>query len=110
MSEPIVHQCQCSACLQTGEPLEKSLHARMNLLLSRLDEQQRRWYVAVESTRVGYGGDRELSRITGMNVETIRRGRRELDDSLRGRPSDRVRLPGGGRPPAEKKPRTSPPS
>ena len=110
MSESVVHQCQCSACLQADEHLEKSLHARMNLLLSRLDEQQRRWYVAVESTRVGYGGDRELSRVTGMNVETIRRGRRELDDSLRGRPTDRVRLPGGGRPPAEKKSRTSPPS
>jgi hypothetical protein len=110
MSEPVVHQCQCSACPQAGEPLEKSLHARINLLLSRLDEQQRRWYVAVESTRVGYGGDRELSRITGMNVETIRRGRRELDDSLRGRPTDRVRLPGGGRPPAEKKSRRPQPS
>ena len=103
MSEPVVHQCQCPACLQAGEHSDRSLHGRMNLLLSRLDEQQRRWYVAVESTRVGYGGDRELSRITGMNVETIRRGRRELDDSLRGRPSDRIRLPGGGRPPAEKK-------
>ena len=105
MSEPITHLCQCAACLQSGKHPEKSIHARINLLLSRLDEQQRRWYVAVESTRVGYGGDRELSRITGMNVETIRRGRRELDDSLRGRPSDRVRLPGGGRPPAEKKSR-----
>jgi hypothetical protein len=110
MAEPVVHQCRCSACLRAGEHPEKSLHARMNLLLSRLDEQQRRWYVALESTRVGYGGDRELSRITGMNVETIRRGRRELDDSLRGRPTDRVRLPGGGRPPAEKKSRMSPPS
>ncbi len=110
MSEPIVHQCQCPACLLAGGPPEKSLHSRMNLLPSRLDEQQRRRYVAVESTRVGYGGDRALSRITGMNVETIRRGRRGLDDPLRGRPADRVRLPGGGRPPAEKKSRTSPAS
>ena len=105
MSEAVVHQCQCPACVQADEHPDKSFHGRMNLLLSRLDEQQRRWYVAVESARVGYGGDRALSRITGMNVETIRRGRRELDDSLRGRPADRVRLPGGGRPPAEKKPR-----
>ncbi len=108
MSEPVVHQCQCSACLQAGENPAKRLHGRMNLLLSRLDEQQRRWYVAVESTRVGYGGDRALPRITGMNVETTRRGRRELDDSLRGRPTDRVRPPGGGRPPLGKKSRTSP--
>ena len=110
MSEPVVHQCQCPVCLQAGERPDKSLHGRMNLLLSRLDEQQRRWYVAVESARLGYGGDRELSRITGMNVETIRRGRRELDDSLRGRPRDRVRLPGGGRPPAEKRSRRPQPS
>ena len=66
----------------------------MNLLLSRLDEQQRRWYVALESHRVGHGGDRLLSQITGMNVETIRQGRRELDASLQGRPVDRVRLAG----------------
>ena len=110
MSEPATYLCQCDACLQPGKHPEKALHARMNLLLSRLDEQQRRWYVAVESSRVGHGGDRRLSRITGMNVETIRRGRREMDGSPRGRPTDRVRLPGGGRPPAEKKPRISPAS
>ena len=50
-----------------------------NLFLSRLDEQQRRWYVALESQKVGHGGDRLLAQITGMNVETIRRGRRELE-------------------------------
>ncbi len=108
MSEPTVYLCQCDACLQSDEHPERRLHARMNLLLSRLDEQQRRWYVAVESTRLGYGGDRTLCRITGMNVETIRRGRREMEDSLRGRPIDRVRLPGGGRPRVGKKSRTSP--
>ena len=75
----------------------------MNLLLSRLDEQQRRWYVALESPRVGHGGDRLLSQITGMNVETVRQGRRELDASLQGRPVDRVRLAGGGRPSVEQK-------
>ena len=82
----------------------------MNLLMSRLDEQQRRWYAAVESARIGHGGDRTLSRITGLDVDTIRRGRRELADSLEGRPADRVRRPGGGRPAVEKKvPRSSRP-
>jgi hypothetical protein len=75
----------------------------MNLLLSRLDEQQRRWYVALESVKVGHGGDVLLSQITGLNVETIRRGREELESDLAGRPADRVRLPGGGRTPLEKK-------
>jgi hypothetical protein len=44
-----------------------------------------------------------LSQITGMNVETIRRGRRELETDFADRPADRVRLEGGGRPPVEKK-------
>jgi uncharacterized protein with PhoU and TrkA domain len=82
------------------------LHRRINVFLSRLDEQQRRWYVAIESMKSGHGGDVLLSQITGMNVETIRRGRRELETDLTDRPADRVRLPGGGRPAAgEKTPR-----
>jgi hypothetical protein len=75
----------------------------MNLLLSRLDEQQRRWYVALEAKKLGHGGATLMSQITGMHVDTIRRGRRELDAALQERPVDRVRLPGGGRPPVEKK-------
>ena len=75
----------------------------MNLFLSRLDEQQRRWYAAVESARIGHGGDRFISLVTGLHVDTIRRGREELADSLEGRPADRIRLPGGGRPAARKK-------
>ncbi len=75
----------------------------MNLLLSRLDEQQRRWYAAVESNRLGHGGDQLVSQITGLDVQTVRRGRQELGGSLAERPTDRVRLPGPGRPPVEKK-------
>jgi len=79
----------------------------MNLFLSRLDEQQRRWYVALEASKMGHGGDVLLSQITGLDVETIRRGRRELEAELAERPSERVRLPGGGQPPVEKKPPNS---
>jgi hypothetical protein len=75
----------------------------MNLFLSRLEEPQRRWYAALESKRIGHGGDTLLSQITGLDVETIRRGRRELDTELADRPPDRMRLPGGGQPPVEKK-------
>jgi len=75
----------------------------MNLLLSRLDEQQRRWYLGVESERMGWGADRLLMEITGVDEKTIRRGRVELAGSLADRPVDRVRLPGGGRPAMKKK-------
>jgi hypothetical protein len=103
MQEAEIHRCQCPDCLQPGEHPSKLLHRQMNLFLSRLDEQQRRWYVAMESKRVGHGGDTLLSLVTGIHVQTIRRGREELDAELAGRPADRVRLPGGGRPPVEKK-------
>jgi hypothetical protein len=79
----------------------------MNLFLSRLDEQQRRWYVALEARKMGHGGATRMAQITGMHVDTIRRGREELEKELEGRPEDRVRLPGGGRPPVEKKKRAS---
>jgi hypothetical protein len=74
----------------------------MNLLLSRLDEQQRRWFAGLEALRAGRGGVRRVSRITGMDEKTVRRGRSELLDALDQRPLDRVRLPGGGRHPAKK--------
>ena len=77
----------------------------MNVLMSRLDEQQRRWYAAVEAEKIRHGGNVRVSQITGLNVETIRRGRRELAQDLEARPKDRIRLPGGGRPRVEKKSR-----
>ena len=101
--EKAIHQCECPKCQASKEHPEWQLHHQMNLLVSRLDEQQKRWYVAVESMRVGHGGDKLLSQITGLDVETIRRGRRELDGELADRPPDRIRQKGGGRPSAEKR-------
>src|SRR5919206_3373485 len=93
--------CQCLRCLQPGDHPERVLHQQMNLLLSRLDEAQRRWYVALESNRLGRGGDRLLAQITGLTEQTIRRGREELAGALGDLPAERVRRPGGGRPPVE---------
>ncbi len=106
MTEEEVYSCQCPNCQQERPHADQQRHRQMNLFLSRLDEQQRRWYVAMESDRIGAGGDRMLSQITGMDEKTIQRGRQELADSLVGRPSQRVRLPGGGRHKAEKKPQS----
>jgi len=103
MPSEIIHQCQCPDCQQPGEHPNKELHHQMNLFLARLDEQQRRWYVALEAKKLGEGGATGMALITGMHVDTIRRGREELDIELADRPLDRVRLPGGGRYPVEKK-------
>lgn len=98
-----VHECECEACRASKDHPNWQVHHQMNVLLSRLDEQQRRWYVGLESRKMGHGGDRLLSEITGMDVETIRRGRREMDEDLQERPTERIRLEGGGRPSTEKK-------
>lgn len=103
MTKEEVYSCQCLNGQQERPHADQQWHRQMNLFLSRLDEQQRRWYVAMESDRIGPGGDRMLSQITGMDEKTIQRGRQELADSLVRRPSERVRLPGGGRHKAEKK-------
>lgn len=103
MSERAVHECQCAVCQGSEAHPDKQVHHQINLLLSRLDEQQRRWYVALEATRQGRGGIGLLSRITGMDEKTIARGQREMAAELRERPTERVRLHGGGRHRVEKK-------
>jgi hypothetical protein len=107
MADIAVHRCACPHCLSGQVHPERQHHHQINLLLSRLDEQQRRWLAALESKKAGYGGDALLALGTGLHVDTIRRGREELDADLRGRPTDRVRRPGAGRPPGEKKTRPS---
>src|ERR687886_2533404 len=102
MSRP-VRSCQCARCEIAAPHPDREYHRQMNLLLSRLDEQQRRWYLAVESQRLGHGADRLLFEITGVDEKTIRRGREEGAASLEDQPADRVRRAGGGRPPTEKK-------
>jgi hypothetical protein len=101
-----VHQCPCEACRVGIGPVAE-YHCRLNRILSRLDEPQRRWVAALEALRLGYGGFNEVAAITGLHPETIRRGRDELAGDLKGRPADRVRLPGGGGQPLSKKTRPS---
>ncbi len=103
MTTPAIHQCQCEIC-QGSEPHPvKEEHRRMNLFLSRLDEQQRRWYAALEAEKLGHGGIETMAQITGLHVNTISRGRQELRNDLQERPTQRVRVEGGGRKASEKK-------
>jgi hypothetical protein len=107
MADIQVHQCCCPDCVAGADHPDREFHRQMNLLYSRLDEQQRRWFAALESKKVGHGGDVFVSLIVGLHVDTIRRGREELDAGLAGRPTDRIRNPGAGRPPVKKKTRRS---
>jgi hypothetical protein len=99
-----VHQCPCAVCRgEDTEHPDRQLHATINLILRRLNEQQRRWLAALEAQKIGHGGDKLLSEITGLHPDTIRRGHEERAANLEGRPTDRVRKPGGGRPSSKKK-------
>src|SRR5579871_2818301 len=89
--------CGCPACQEAGDHPDRAWHRQLILVLSRLDEQQRRWVAAMEANRLGWGGETLVAQITGLDEKTIRRGRAELAGDLGDRPSDRIRLPGGGR-------------
>ena len=94
------YACGCEVCQNGGDTLVQEAHEHINLLLTRLDEQQRRWFVAVlaESYGLRLGGVKMMAKVTGMTEKTIYRGLRELDDGLASRPEGRVRREGAGRP------------
>ena len=103
MTKPIelaVHLCQCTIWQTGADPGIREQQQRMNLFLSRLTEPQRRWYVGMLSQEPDRPSDVVLARITGLDRDTIARGRRELHgaDPL---PPGRIRRPGGGRKPVE---------
>ena len=53
-------------------------HDQVNLVFSRLNEDQRRWVAGLLAKAVGWGGDTQLSRMTGLDAKTIKRGRDDL--------------------------------
>jgi hypothetical protein len=80
--------------------LEQS-KAALVLFLGLLDERQRRLFAGLESMLLGWGGDRHIAEMTGFDVHTVAKGRREL---LEGKLlAEHIRRPGGGRKAVEKK-------
>jgi hypothetical protein len=66
-----------------------------------LDEQLRRLYAGLESLKFGRGGDQKLAELLQLDAHTVARGRKQL--LAQEVEWGRVRKPGGGRQPAEKK-------
>jgi len=83
------------------EALSHELKAAIILFFTLLDEKQRRLYAGLESFKLGYGGDRKIAGLLGVNEHTVAKGRKELfsDDFEEGG----VRKKGAGRKRAEKK-------
>ena len=78
ITEPIIHQCECETCKAGVDAEIKARHQRINLFLSRLNEPQRRWYVATLFEDANEMSDRQLAIITGLDEKTIQHGKKEL--------------------------------
>jgi hypothetical protein len=88
-----LNHCTCEICrLGVAHP-EQTLHEHVNLLMSRLDEQQRRWLAGILAEKYGLsiGGVHLVSQVTGLAEKTVRRGLREIENGLEGRPRGRER-------------------
>jgi hypothetical protein len=47
-----IHQCECETChVEDGDA--SRYHHQLNILMSQLDERQRRWLAALEANRLG---------------------------------------------------------
>lgn len=98
-----VHECECDRCQAGEDEAVKTYHRHINLVLSRLEEAQRRWYAASLSSEPGAPSDEVLAQITGLSTKTIQRGRHDLEAELGEAELGRQRRSGGGRQRAEKR-------
>lgn len=87
--------------LPQPRPGAHALATAITRFASLLNEKQRRLFAGVLSLLYGRGGDRRAAAWVGLTRKTVRKGRHELASG----PPDaqRVRQPGGGRKPLEKK-------
>jgi hypothetical protein len=85
----------------SAEVSPEELKASLVLFASLLDEQQRRLYAGLESLKFGRGGDQKLAELLQLDPHTVARGRKQL--LAQQVEWERVRKPGGGRKPVEKK-------
>jgi hypothetical protein len=84
-----------------AEVSAEELKASLVLFASLLDERQRRLYAGLESLKMGRGGDQKLAELLQLDPHTVARGRKQL--LAQEVEWERVRKPGAGRKPVEKK-------
>src|SRR3954470_16833962 len=92
--------CRCRGCQTDPSGATAALHRSIQRLIVLTDECSRRLLAGLLAELHGRGGITLLSRITGLDRDTVSWGQRELhaDQPL---PPERIRRPGGGRKPVE---------
>jgi hypothetical protein len=74
--------CACPVCRGPAEHPEKVLHQQINLLMSLMNPRQRRLFAAFQAQRMGHGGITKMAEITGLDRKTIRKGVKEITDTM----------------------------
>lgn len=85
--------------LRFQSPYTESLEERMKNTFASLSEKDRRRYAAIETDKLGRGGQRYIAELFGCSEHAIRRGQSELDHLPDDPLGDRQRAEGGGRKP-----------
>lgn len=79
------------------------LRRRYARISPSLNERTRRAWAATEAEEIGYGGLTVVCAATGMAINTVKRGLRDIGApaarSIPTLPPDRIRMPGGGKKP-----------
>ena len=96
-----LEQPAVAAGIAARQGISDELRAAIILFWSSLDEQQRRLYAGLESLKLGHGGDHRIAEFLHLDPHTVAKGRRQL--MAQDLAVDRIRKPGGGRKPVEKK-------
>ena len=74
--------CACPVCRGPAEHPEKVLHQQINLLMSLMNPRQRRLFAAFQAQQMGHGGITRMAEITGLDRKTIRKGVKEITDTI----------------------------
>ena len=76
---------------------DKYLADKINSLLPRLNEEQKRIYLATESIYIGRGGKAKIEKLIGVSHNTINKGLKDLKTYKPVASKERIRREGGGR-------------
>ena len=76
------------------KPYSGEVERHMRLLFDSLSEKDRRRYAAVEAEKLGHGGEQYIADLFGCEPDTVRHGRRDIEQLPVDEAADRVRKKG----------------
>ena len=64
--------CRCRRC--AGDEASRATHRRWLIIMSVLNERQKRLYAAERALELGHGGIELMKQVSGLSERTVRRG------------------------------------